>query len=90
MMQWTCPKCRSYFPRPGKGLCPWCNMALDPPFHPGDVLRHIPTGRPVRVAEVALDGFTVDTLDDVWADEQGKQRGGCRWECLWPVEGFEV
>jgi hypothetical protein len=61
MMQWTCPKCRSRFPT----------------FLVGDVLRHIPTGRPVRVVEITLDSFTVDTTDDIWihADAGGYVSG---------------
>lgn len=88
MMQWTCPKCRSRFPKPGDGTCPWRRVEMEPPFLVGDVLRHIPTGRPVRVAEITVECFTVDTIDDVWANpKDGKQKGGYRWLCLWPAEG---
>jgi uncharacterized Zn finger protein (UPF0148 family) len=88
-MNWLCPKCRSSFPKPGTGLCPWCGVGLEPPFQPGDVLRHIPTGRPVRVVHVDLEQYAVTTIDDLWTDpKDGKQKGGCMWLSGWPAVGF--
>ncbi len=50
---------------------------------PGMRLRHVPTGRPVVVAEVTERTFTVHTLDDRWIDpEDGRLKGGCAWVLL--------
>ena len=89
-MQWCCPKCGSLFPLPGVGQCPWCTIALAPPFDVGDTLVHIPTGRPVKVVEVKPGSFSVETLDDIWIDPKtGEEKGGCRWVQTWPAQEFK-
>lgn len=41
---------------------------------------HLPTSRPVKVAEVTETGFTVHTLDDIWIHPKTcKLSGGCAW-----------
>ncbi|WP_104372426.1 hypothetical protein [Desulfocucumis palustris] len=50
----------------------------------GQKLIHLPTGRPVVVAEIAEDSFTVNTTDDIWPHPKtGKPWGGCSWILLW-------
>ncbi|MGB9825500.1 MAG: hypothetical protein ACPLRU_02395 [Desulfofundulus sp.] len=51
---------------------------------PGKKLIHVPTNRPVIVAEVTETTFTVHTTDDTWIDSKtGKPSGGCAWELLY-------
>lgn len=49
-------------------------------FIKGQTLIHTATRRPVMVAEVTKEGFTVHTLDDTWIHPKtGKRSGGCSW-----------
>lgn len=46
----------------------------------GQTYIHLPTGRPVKVAESTESGFVVYTLDDIWIHPKtGKLSGGCSW-----------
>lgn len=52
----------------------------EPNLELGQRLTHIRTGRPVKVAKIGQDSFTVHTLDDVWSHPKtGKPCGGCAW-----------